>query len=639
MKAIIAVMAREVMARRELPLMAAAVAFMISLLPFLPNIQTFEATDVRTVASSVSALTLGCVLALLLGATVFGNDLSEGRLGFFFARPVSGLAVWWGRVLAVMALVWVVEIIVLTPALYHEGIRVITSSDGTDRLTILAYVVAPLLLFLLAHAVSILVRAGTPWLFLDLGGAMAVAVLAWLNLKPLIEIGAPIAMWVVAGALVAALLISLSVGGASGVAVGRVDLRRVHRAQSLALWSTMAICLAAITVYGNWLRDFGPQDFGDVEVRGVAPNGKWAEVVGNAPGRLDVSRRCLISTIDGRWLPLPGRAYGFPDEVIYSNNAGTAMWWGAEVGRGLRNLSWADLEGPDPSVRQSNIFLSPEAHFTLSADGSRVAVLEEGTLSVFEVGDERLLTAVKLSEDLRQATVFFPSNDTLRIFARLGTGDEVSLVIAKVDATTGKITRTGQIEGLAGDSLLVVDAGLERVVTWSRPKVDSTPVRSVYDAANGGLVRLLDSTGFPRFLQDGRVLLSSENRDGGLILIAEPIEGGDRITHTVDDAAYFNLHGEAMPNWVVVSQLADPSDRNEGRRIDIHDVDTGEVRNIGTHVRRGLSWLPWQLGDAGAIFWYRDQMEASRFFVDQSGALVRWDPETGDLVHVVGGRK
>jgi ABC-type transport system involved in multi-copper enzyme maturation permease subunit len=187
MNATMAIMARDVMARRELLLMAVAVAIMICFLPFLPNIETYEATDVRTVGSSVSALALGCVLALLLGATVFGNDLSEGRLGFFFARPVRGLAVWWGKVLAVMALVWMVEIIVLAPALYSEGIDIFTSSERVDWLTILVYVIAPLLLFLLAHAVSILVRAGTPWLFLDLGGAIVVAVFSWLNVSPLFE--------------------------------------------------------------------------------------------------------------------------------------------------------------------------------------------------------------------------------------------------------------------------------------------------------------------------------------------------------------------------------------------------------------------------------------------------------------------
>ena len=638
MTATMAILWREVTARRELLLMAVAVAIMISFLPFLPNIESYEASDVRAVASGVSAMALGWVLALLFGATVFGNDLSAGRLGFFFARPVSSFAVWWGRVLAVMALVWILEIIVLAPAFFSAGVDLFTSWDGVDWLTIHGYITAPLMLFFLAHAIGIMARARTPWLILDMVGAVAVGMAAWLNLRPLLEIGAETASWVIAGAMVSVLLIALAIAGSNGVAVGRVDLRRTHRALSLTLWSILAICMAAITVYGSWLRDFGPQDFDDVEVLSVAPDGEWAEVVGRAQNRLDVSRLCLISTVDGRWMLLPNPVYGFPGSVVYSDNGATAMWWGLEVGGGLRTLSWADLDRPDPSVRQSNIFLPPDAHFTLSADGSRFAVLENGTVSVYELGDERLLTAAKLPEDLRRATIFFPSSDTLRVFARLGSGEQVSLLIASLDATTGRITRTGEIEDLAGDSLLAVDAGLERLVTWIRPMIGRPAIRSVYDAASGSLVRLLDSRGFPRFLQDGRVVLSSEHDGDGLILAAEPVEGGDRITHIVDDAAYFNLHGEAVPNGIVVSQLADPSDRTKGRRVDVIDIDSGELRNIGEHLRGGYPWLPWQPGKAGVIFWYRDQTEASRFFVDQSGALVRWDPESGDLVHVVGGR-
>jgi len=130
MNATIAIMARELMARRELLLMAVALAIMISLLPFLPNIETYEATDVRTVASSATALALGCLLALLLGATVFGDDLSEGRLGFFFARPVSGLAVWWGKMLAVIMLIWVIEAIVLLPSFYSGGAYIFSTHYG-----------------------------------------------------------------------------------------------------------------------------------------------------------------------------------------------------------------------------------------------------------------------------------------------------------------------------------------------------------------------------------------------------------------------------------------------------------------------------------------------------------------------------
>jgi hypothetical protein len=458
------------------------------------------------------------------------------------------------------------------------------------------------------------------------------------NLRPLHEAGAEIAFWVVAGATIAAFLIALALAGSNGIAVGRVDLQRAHGALSSTLWGTVVVGMAAVTVYGNWLRNYSPQDFDHVDVQSIAPDGKWAEVVGGVAGRLDVTRRCLISTTDERWLPLPRREFGFSDQVIYSNNGATAMWLGVEVDGGLRALSWADLGRPSPTVRRSTVFLSRDAQFTLSADGTRFAIFDNGTLSVFEVGGERLVTAVKLPEDLRRATVFFPSNDTLRIFVRREAGDEFSLGIAAVDAATGRITRTGEIVNLASDFLIAVDAGLRNLVIWSRPQVGRVPIRCVYDASTGGLVRFSNDTGFPRFLRDGRVLLSSWNRGEALTLIAEPVEGGDQITHTVDDAAYINLHGEVVPNGIALSQLADPSDRTEGRRVDVLDVNTGELHNIAQHLRRGLPWFPWQHGRAGTIFWYRNQMEAARFFIDQSGALVRWDPESGELIHVVGGR-
>ena len=637
MNATVAVMAREVMARRELLLMAVAVAIMISLLPFLPNIETYEATDVRTVASSVSALALGCFLALLFGATVFGNDLSEGRLGFFFARPVSGFAVWWGRVAAVMALVWIVEIIVLAPALYSEGIDIFTSSDGVDRLTILSYVIAPLLLFLLAHAVSIMVRAGTPWLFLDLGGAIVVAIITWLNLKPLVEMGAEIALWVVAGAVVAALLIALSVGGAIGVAVGRVDLKRTHGALSLALWGTLAICVAAITVYGGWLRDFGPRDFNDVDVMTVAPDGGWVEVVGRAKGRLDVKRRYLVSTTANRWLPLPAQWERFERVVVYSRDGSTAVWRGGGPVEEPRLLWWADLGRSDPMARPTNLVVSPEAPLILSVDGARLAILEEGTLSVYELGEERLLKAIRLPEDLQRVAVVFIDPNTLRLFARFDVDDAESVLIAEIEVATGELVRIGVIPSLGEITWFAVDAALEHMVVSTRSEGDLVSERRLHDAKSGALIRNIDVVGFPRFLEDGRMVLTSETDDGSVTLVVDPVEGEGRIVHTMRAAVGSRVLGEVVPNGVIVSHLVDPSDRTQGIRIALFDVDTGEIRNIGSHLRGPVRWFPRQNGAAMGFFWHCDQPAVSRLFIDQSGALVRWDPESGKLIHVVGG--
>jgi hypothetical protein len=97
------------------------------------------------------------------------------------------------------------------------------------------------------------------------------------------------------------------------------------------------------------------------------------------------------------------------------------------------------------------------------------------------------------------------------------------------------------------------------------------------------------------------------------------------------------VNGEVVPNGVVVSHLVDPSDRTRGIRLALVDVDTGEMRNIGSHLRSLLRWFPWHTGIDMGFFWPCYQPAVCRLFIDQSGALVRWDPETGEMVHIVGG--
>ncbi len=637
MNATMAVMTREVMARRELFLLAVVVAVVVSLLPFLPTVEDSDATDVRTVGSSVVALALGCVLALVLGATVFGSELSEGRLGFFFARPISGLAVWWGKVMAGMALIWIVEIIVMVPALYHQRLDIFASSDGADWLAILGYVIAPLLLFLLAHSVSIMARARTPWLILDMGGAIVIAIFAWLNLKPWLEIGAPIALLVIAGALIAALLMALLIGGAAGVTVGRVDLKRTHGALSLALWGTLAVCIAGVTAYGIWLRNFGPRECNDVDVISVAPDGGWIEAAGRAKGRLDIERRYLVSTTAKRWLPLPSPGPSFYG-TVFSLDGSTAVWRGGGPVGEPRSLWWADLGRPDPMARSTTLLVSHGAALTLSRDGTRLAILEEGTVSVYELGEERMVKAIRLPEGVQRAAGVFVDPETIRLYVRIDVDGAQSILIAQIDVATGRLVRTGVLPGVEEISWFAVDAALKHMIVASRSAVDLVSTRTLYDAVDGSFIRYLDSAGFPQFLQDGRILLASESDDGSITLVAEQIDGEGRIVHTIGGAFGSRVNGEAVANGVVVSHLVDPSDRTQGIRIALFDVDTGEVRNIASHLRGTARWFHGQSGFGMGFFWHRNQPAVSRLFIDQSGALVRWDPESGEMVHVVGGR-
>ncbi|MEJ2189543.1 MAG: hypothetical protein P8Y93_09035, partial [Acidobacteriota bacterium] len=527
------IMARELSARREVLLVAIAAAVIAFLMPLMPGLGGYRADDVWTVASNTLALAVGWGLALLFGATIFGRDLSEGRLGFFFARPVDGIAVWWGRMLAAYLLILASEAVALLPSLFG-GLRVIATSTDWGWPAVVTYLLAPLVLLLLAHAVSIMVRARTGWLVLDLTGFAIFVVVGWTSLRPLLAMGAESASWVLVSALAVALLLSLAVAGAIGMTAGRVDLLRTHRSLSLALWGTLALCMICIAGYSHWLRDMAPPDFRNVDVVSVGPDGHWVEVFGYSRGRLDVRRRCLVSTIDDRWMPLPEHWGAYPTDVHYSADGSIALWGGEGAGDEPRALWWANLQYPRPSPQLTNLVVPMESSLVLSPSGSHLAMLEARTLSIFDLPNERLLRATRLPNDFDRLTILFPAEGNLRLFARIGNGDEQSLSIFEADVATGRIEQTGTIEDVGDHPVLVVDAGLKHLVVRTRSGDGLTVRNRICDASDGSFIRDMSATGLPLFLHDGR-LVSLKADDGNMAhLVVESVTGEDRMTYPID---------------------------------------------------------------------------------------------------------
>jgi hypothetical protein len=635
MNATMAIMARELVARRDLLVVAFAAAVIASAMPLMPGLQGYTAEDVRTVSSNGLAVGLGWGLSILLGATVLGRDLSENRLGFFFARPVSGLAVWWGRVLAVLFLIWMVEAIVLLPSLYGGGIFVFASWEGGGWPALLGYLAMPVLLMLLAHAVSVMVRARTAWVFLDLVGCVAACVAGWLTVRPFVWMYAQTALWVVGGGLLVALVMALVVAGATGLVVGRTELRRTHGALSVALWGTLALGLTAVAAYSGWLRDIEPEDFARVDVMSIAPTGGWVEIMGRAPGHFDVTRRCLVATTDDRWLSLPGGWGGFSREVVFSIDGSTAVWLGVETGEGPRALWWADLESGSPGVKSTTLVFPADAVIDLSPDGRRVAVLEEQILSVYELVEERLLTAVRLPEDLRKATPFFHLPGSVRLYAWSSDAGESAIQIAEVDTITGDVDRMGEIVAVSKRIWTSFDARLRYMALTTRVGDFETPTRVLYDARSGEVLRAL--TGFAGFLEDGRILSRRKIGDDLWLVVDSP--GGDElVTHNLGAGADIWNGGEALPGHLLILRSVENAESEQGRRADLLDLEDGSWREVGQRIRRIHAAFQWRWGSYRAAFWYVNQPPANRLFTDTTGALVRWDPETGELTHIVGGR-
>lgn len=636
MQATMAIMARELVARRDLLLVAVAAAIIASAMPLMPGLQGYTPEDVRTVSSNGLAVGLGWGLSILLGATILGRDLSENRLGFFFARPVSGLAVWWGRVLAVLFLIWAVEAIVLLPSLYGGGILVFRSWHGAGWPALLGYVAMPLLLLFLAHAVSVVVRARTAWVFLDLVGCVVAGVAGWMTVRPFLWMGAQTALWVVGGGLFAVLIIALVVAGAAGLVVGRTELPRTHGALSVALWGTLALGLAAVAAFAGWLRTIEPDDFGRVDVVSIAPTGSWVEIMGRAPGHLDVTLRCLVATADDRRLSLSGGWGAFSREVVFSVSGGAAVWLGPGPVTGPRNLYWADLESHAPEVTNTTLVFAGDVVIDLSPGGRRIVVLDRDLLSVYELENERLLTAVSLPEDLTRATPFFITPDSVRLYSWSRNADEWTIQIAEIDAVTGALDRVGTIPAVSEKSWMSFDAGLRYMVLMTRKEGFDTPTRVLYDARSGEHLRTLED--FSGFLDDGRIV--SLGKDGGAHWLAvESPDGGERVVHNLGSASDIWNGGEALPGQVLVLRSPEGAAIGNSREVDIIDLEDGGRREVGRDLCRVHAAFQWRWGSYRAAFWYVNKPPASRLFTDITGALVRWDPATGELIHVVGGKQ
>ena len=185
-------------------------------------------------------------LALVLGATMFPNDLGNRRLGFYLARPVSLGAILGGRFLGAWILAAGGGLLAgLLPVLPHPETAhwVLWLELGAFN----ALVAIPCLL--LAHVGGTLARSRSRWILLDLctfGGYFA-------SVPHLLERafqrgGNPGTAWAMAIGTVL-LVAVLTTGIWRQLALGGTDLHRGHRALSL----TCAAGLAATLLLGALL--------------------------------------------------------------------------------------------------------------------------------------------------------------------------------------------------------------------------------------------------------------------------------------------------------------------------------------------------------------------------------------------------
>ncbi len=655
MKGLTQLILREVGTRRRVFLLAALIALLPFLLPYLPGMKPYDPATLRPTSALALAAGFSVALSLILGGTVIGRDLSERRFGFYFSRPLSGLTVWAGKMTGTLILIIAVALIVLIPAFL---VTLLPGADAVRGRTVFMevfkmpsvglFLFSVFLLLGLAHAVSILARAQSAWIMAPIAAGVAAASVVWHSAIPLITLGG--AYVISSLLLMGGLLVSLFLAGLLQVLLGRADLKRGARVLALVLTGGLLISSSIHAGYSSWIMATEPQDLAYINGAMAGGEGSWVYLTGPVErGGTKYHQSFLFETTSGRWLRT-GKPWHGSSSVDFTPDGRRAIWILHEsdpLGGNLTNQIWTvDLEEPDSQPEQVLELDEWIRTVALSATGNRLALVTGNDLQVYDLDSGRLLAAARTCQELRYHRIIFSNPDLVR-FYRTATRGEVAkldpglpeeqtahgaLVIAELDVAQGEFHHLGIIPsgayGLYG-------------VSWSRDaermtiQVRDGDTSSIYlhNGRTGERIMQLGQRDRSRsdsahLLFDGRIVTLQELEDStNLILYSS--EGTEIRTIRIADGLR-EIEGEVAPGLLalrIISFL-----RESGIRVQsecyLVDLDTGLCRQLGRDILPVMGSLRGVAGISGA--WPSPGSPGSGLYIEDHSSLVRLDLATGE---------
>lgn len=623
MRAFAAVFRREIAEYRLIFPAALLIGLIALAAPWLPGAGGTAPAEVRGAAALSLSLIAAFVMAAVLGSSVLARDLAERRLGFYFARPLPGLALWAGKLLAAMALALAAGALVLLPA-YVAGGRVAGSPwwlgpqppDGWDLILLLPFGVLALLL--VTHALSTMVRARSPWLLLDLVAALAVVAVFRACRESLWSEGAVEALFMGASLFWLAALVSAAVASAVQTLRGRTDLRRGHRLLSLTLWGCLGAASAAFAGYTGWVLHVEPEDLTRLNAVVPAPAGTWIGLTGQASGRGSLYHPAfLFDVASGRFVRIRSMgydAYGW-NQPFFSADGRRAVW----VDQRSRGLLSLDLSRPGAEPTSSQVsYPALPRYLAVSPDGTRVAALLNDRVTVDDLAAGRLLASLPMSFDYGDRALFM-DNRRVRIFqsSRELAPDSLTeiwqLAVLDFDLATRRLRRVARLSSM-GQPWSTRNGNLV-FLRRSASEVELRDLgtgKTIVTAPRGPL-------GMEEILADGRIVLVARDSSRQRVALRVLDRDGAELSRATFVAGSLIVGGQPLPGSLVV---ATSRWRSTDRSPQLWtawlvELATGRVRKIGP----GL--IPVALRAAGP------QSAASRLFSTGNGGLVLVDPVTG----------
>lgn len=648
MKGFFSIVVRELKDRRAVFAAAGFAALIPLLVPFAPGIGWSSAADVREIVSICMALGLGWILALFLGAGMIGSDLVQGRLGFYFSRPVGGGSIWLGKFVANSLLVLATELIIIFPVVAFFDANPFVAFHSTDwwaTIDLLTggwvlfglLVVVPLLLVLVAHAIGIMWRARSPWIALDAVFFIGLATILWICLAPL-AFEAPIALLVTSGLVVLSVPAALFMAGWSQVSLGRTDLLRGHRVLSVVLWGLLSLVTTGAAGYGAWLMAVEPSDLVTVGAVRVAPEGPWIEVIGKAAGRIDLMARFLFNRETGGYLKIP-TPMSWSQAVAFSPNGQRAAWL-EPVDFELGQLVFADLGDERPAVRETPLTFSYGVHRVLSENGDRVAVFERGTLSIYGIENGRLILATQWKNRGYTRMSRFVSDDLFRIVSGPGpfANGAWPIEIVEINLEAGTVETTGIVEPNADledrgeeanwDFSTTFDPNRDRFCLSEGRDSRRLTIRNGHTGEMEMDLGLRSEGSQSRWTEDGRLLRAYVEEEQGWLEVVS-VEDGASKRWPLGQAGRVALGGESKPGEVSIGLDLECEAAFEWEHVPVSiNIDTGAIRHPeGVWKPVGVWWGRTSGSGLGGRLWF-----------GEGWTLMEWDPETGTTEHLLGKR-
>ena len=628
MKTFVAVLRRELAERWLIPVAALLLSLVPLAAPLLP-IGGYRGPELRAGTALALALIASYLLALVLGSSVLARDLGERRLGFYFARPLPGWAIWAGKLVSAILLALGSGVLIVLPSLllgdrFDPG-DLAWSLDLAENAGL--WIGSVSLVVLLANAAAVMFRSRSPWILLDLGAATLLTAVLWVESSRLAVAGANGVVMRLQIVLLAALIAALVAASAVQVLRARTDLRRGHRLLSLTLWSLLGLATLAAMGYGRWVLAASPEDLVAFRLVMPAPAGPWVAVSGPVARRPDYEPLFLLDTRSGRYfrLSVSWWAYEVWAGPAFSADGRRAVWLEPDR-RGLVvpvSLHRLDLDRPGARPVPMPITFDERAPraLSLSQDGRRLALIHRERILVMDLDTGRNLASVPVPAggEIRQDRLRFLASGTLRFYSTPTPGEQDNeLRVIDVDPGTGRVLRSFALPA-PGEWAWDLSRDGNRLLLHDRDLTFTTSRVRIVDLATGESsppVELPRVTGRADFLGDDRLLVS--DRAGGRAVLRLLDLRGTELRRFEIPAARLRIGGRLAPGLLVVA-VVPPGARDDwaSRRSLLLDLERGGWRPLVD----GLAPAAWTNLPPGS--------PATRLFFDNRGGLVELDPETG----------